>query len=215
MTNSNYNIIQEFIYTPEDINELIQKDNNSNYLDKISYLLMIGSVFIPTNDVKAVNAQKINSSPKIEFVVNNELQLEDYQNNILSLENYNFCFYKNKEDKKELIEKILSFKSLQESWDGFGAMPLEIKSATNAINFLNILSKSHDFINPTDIFPNPHGTVSFVWENSYDERLSLEIGNSSLSYYSLYNGSNPEFFNNVELIDTNIEIIARKINSLF
>jgi hypothetical protein len=215
MINSNYNIIQEFIYTPEDINELIQKDNNNNYLDKISYLLMFGSVFIPTNDVKAENAQKINSSPKIEFVVNNELLLEDYQNNILSLENYNFCFYKNKEDKKEWIEKILSFKSLQESWDGFGAMPLEIKSATNAINFLNILSESQDFINPTDIFPNPHGTVSLIWENSYDERLSLEIGNSSLSYYNLYNGSNPEFFNNVELIDTNIETITRKINSLF
>lgn len=215
MINSNYNIIQEFIYTPEDINELIQKDNNNNYLDKISYLLMFGSVFISTNDAKADNPQKLNSSPKIEFVVDNELQLEDYQNNILSLENYNFCFYKNKEDKKEWIEKILSFKSLQESWDGFGAMPLEIKSATNAINFLNILSESQDFINPTDIFPNPHGTVSLIWENLYDERLSLEIGNSSLSYYILYNGSNPEFFNNVELIDTNIETIARKINSLF
>lgn len=214
MINSNYNIIQEFIYTPEDINELIQKDNN-NYLDKISYLLMFGSVFLPNNDVKAGNIEKINSSPKIEFVVVNELQLEDYQNNILSLENYNFCFYKNKEDKKVWIEKILSFKSLQESWDGFGAMPLEIKSATNAINFLNILSESQDFNNPTNIFPNPHGTVSLIWENLYSERISLEIGNSSLSYYSLYNRSNPEFFNNVELIDTNIETIARKINSLF
>jgi len=215
MGNNSY-IIEDFNYTADDIKELVLvEDNNSaEYLKKISYLLMIGTTLVSTNGTCATTVEKNNSSQEIEFVVENTLPLEDYQNNILSLENYNFCLNKS-ENNNLWIEKILSFKALQQSWDGFDAIPLEIKSASNAINFLNSLSEKNSFVNPSDIFPNPHGTISLIWENLYNERLSLEIGNNSLSYYTLFNNNNPEFFNNVELIDLNIEDIARKINSLF
>ena len=211
-----YEIIEDINYSNEDINDLVNKDSNENYdcFKNISYLLMAGFTIIPANNMTAANNNvKTNSFPLIEVITDNPFKMEDYEQNVFSLENYPFCI--NKSDNKIWIEKILSFKSLQESWDGFGAIPLEIKSASNAISFLNFLSENNNFVNPTDVFPNPHGTVSLIWENSCDERLSLEIGNSSLSYYSLFNGSKPEFFNNVELIDANIDTISRTINSLY
>lgn len=211
-----YQIIKDYNYSIEDINDLVIKNGNENYdyFKDICHLLMVGTTIISANQMNAENkASKSISIPIIEVVVDTSFKIEEYEKNAFSLEDYSFCNIKS--NTRNLTERILSFKSLQESWDGYGAIPLEIKSATNAIDFINFLSEKNVLVDPTDIFPNPHGTISFIWENLYDERLSLEIGNNSLSYYSLFNGSIPEFFNDVELIDNNIESISRKINSLF
>lgn len=211
-----YQIIKDYNYSNEDINDLVIKngDENYDYFKDICHLLMVGTTIISANEMNAENKEpKSTSTPIIEVIVDTSFKIEEYEKNAFSLEDYTFC--NTKSNTRSLTEKILSFKSLQESWDGYGAIPLEIKSATNAIDFINFLSEKNIFVDPTDVFPNPHGTISFIWENLYDERLSLEIGNNSLSYYSLFNGSKPEFFNDVELIDNNIENISRKINSLF
>ncbi len=211
-----YQIIEDYNYSNEDINDLVIKngDENYDYFKDICHLLMVGTTIISANEMNAENkTTKSTSIPLIEVTADTSFKMDEYEKSAFSIEDYTFC--NTKSNNKDLTEKILSFKSLQESWDGYGAIPLEIKSATNAIDFINFLSKNNTFINPTDVFPNPHGTISFIWENLYDERLSLEIGNNSLSYYSLFNGSKPEFFNDVELIDTNIDTISRTINSLF
>ena len=58
----------------------------------------------------------------------------------------------------------------------------------------NIVSKIQD------VYPNPNGTISFLWENYSNERISLEIGNSSMSYYSvLEDQSEPVMFDDVEI----------------
>jgi len=191
-----YQIIEDYSYSAEDINDIVIKNENYDYFKNICHILMVGSTIISTSEVNAENNNiKNKSNPIIEVIADTTFKIEDYEQNVFSLEDYKF--YNSELVSKDLTERILSFKSLQESWDGFGAIPLEIRSATNAINFINFLSQSNTLINPTDVFPNPHGTISMIWENLHKERLSLEI------------------FNNVELKENNIENIARKINSLF
>src|SRR5690606_20136204 len=58
--------------------------------------------------------------------------------------------------REDLVNEILSFKSLKENWDGYGAVPLEIKSASNALNILNKLDNT-SISKVNEIYPNPHG----------------------------------------------------------
>lgn len=213
-----YQIIEDYQYSSEDINELVinRENENYNYFKSISHLIMIGSTVLSISDINAKDSMIVTKPlSTIDVMIDSVFEIEEYSQNVFSLEDYKFCNVNTK--KKDLIEKILSFKSLQESWDGFGAIPLEVKSSINAINFINSLNEYENDIelSPVDIFPNPHGTISMIWENLYEERLSLEIGNYSLSYYNIFNGSEPEFFDNIEFKEDNIENIIRKINSLF
>ncbi len=64
----------------------------------------------------------------------------------------------------EIIMDILSFKSLHEKWDGFDAIPMEVKSATNAIKLMDYIGENI-FCDVTNYYPNPNGTITFEWEN--------------------------------------------------
>ena len=93
------------------------------------------------------------------------------------------------------IKNIFSFKILENNWDGYGAIPAEIESASNAVTFVSYLDEEvAGFI--YDVFPNPNGTISFLWENNSKERLSLEVGNQTMSYYLKLNSQKPQIFNN-------------------
>jgi len=115
--------------------------------------------------------------------------------------------------RKSVIQEILSFKSLINNWDGYNAMPLEIESASNTIYLINLLDEkivgSID-----DLYPNPHGTISFEWVNSFNEKIYLEIGNESFSFFVKFNSSKPLFFDNLEISDENIEILAKHIRAV-
>ncbi|MEX0813713.1 MAG: hypothetical protein WD048_15955 [Chitinophagales bacterium] len=128
---------------------------------------------------------------------NENITLENYQNLVdtpfseyeLELNNH---FYKKKSVKEELIKEIVSFESLKMNWDGFSAYPLEVESAANAINFINLLADK-TISDIEGVLPNSNGTVSVFWENSSGERVSLEIGNNNYSYYVKYNSQKPIF----------------------
>lgn len=99
-------------------------------------------------------------------------------------------------NKNELIEEVLSFKSLKENWDGYGAIPSENKAAANAIDLIYKLKPS--VLNKiSSVFPTTNGTVAFVWENRDDERVSFEIGENNYSYYTQLNNLKPSFFEGV------------------
>jgi hypothetical protein len=124
-----------------------------------------------------------------------------------------FVFLSPKHTKEDMLTKIMSFKSLQHSWDGYGAIPLEVESATNAVKL--IYSLKEDVVGRIeDIFPNPNGTVSFLWENTSGERVSLEIGNHTFSYYIKQNSQKPLFFNNLKLTPDNIAELSKSVKSL-
>ncbi|MGR3302459.1 MAG: hypothetical protein ACUZ8I_08125 [Candidatus Scalindua sp.] len=100
--------------------------------------------------------------------------------------------------RSEVVERVIAFKSLNQSWDGYGAIPLEVKSAANAVRFIYLLNdKIVEKL--SDIYSTPNGTVSFVWENDDNEGLSLELGNNTLSYYVKLNSQKPIFCNNIEI----------------
>src|SRR5690606_27065497 len=100
-------------------------------------------------------------------------EISEYSNTLLQ---------KSYVNKGLFIENILSFKSLENSWDGYGALPLGVKCAKNAIMLLDsfdmaILTKV------SDIHPNPNGTITFEWENKDKEIVSLEIGKDTFTYF--------------------------------
>ncbi|WP_343696280.1 hypothetical protein [Flavobacterium sp.] len=211
-------IIEDMNYSREDICELLETKNNGYgaLAGAYSTALVFGVCNVANASI-VKEISKVDIKPNIENVINEQsvFSLEDYEN-VFLMDNYllNNEVLNNRK-KKEIIESILSFKSLQESWDGYGAFPLQVKSAANAIDFLEVLDLSSEFFPPTDIFPNPTGTASLIWENDLEERLSLEIGNNAISYYTKFNGSEVEFFNDVEINELTIGSIIRKIQALY
>lgn len=117
------------------------------------------------------------------------------------------------EVRKDVIDKIIAFKSLNENWDGYGAFPLEVKSASSAIQFILLLN-DRIVEKISDVSPTPNGTVSLVWENDVNERLALEVGNNTLSYYVKLNSQKPLFFNAIEINVKNAYTISTFIKSL-
>lgn len=104
--------------------------------------------------------------------------------------------------RKALIKDILSFKVLNNNWDGYGAYPLEVESAANAITVINSLAE-YSLIKVDEIFPNPHGTISIILKSI--NTISIEIGNDSMSYYVLENGKEPLFFDDIDVNLSEIE----------
>lgn len=108
---------------------------------------------------------------------------------------------------QDITEKILSFCSLSNNWDGYGAIPLEVKSAANATKLFDLLDDYLLTVN--NIYPNPHGTITFDWDSYLGNELSLEIGNETMSYYfKRHNDVQPLCFDNVPI--NSVE--AQKLN---
>jgi hypothetical protein len=103
-----------------------------------------------------------------------------------------------KYSKDDIVNEVISFRSLTEKWDGYSAIPLEVKSASNALNFIDKVGVDF-FRNLDDFYPNPNGTISFEWKNDSNEGINLEIGNKVCSYYVALNSQDPLFFNNVKI----------------
>jgi hypothetical protein len=147
-----------------------------------------------------INAKNIVSSENIQ---NLDYYLQSYNdcielpynqylkgvNEISSVSNFN---------NKDIIKDIISFKTLNNKWDGYGAIPLEVESATNAILLMHLVG---DLFTKRlkDFYPNPYGTISFNWENESEETISLEIGNMQMSYYVELNSSEVVYRNNIDI----------------
>lgn len=134
------------------------------------------------------------------------LNIDEFINKVNSISSVKFT-------KDEIRKNILSFKSLKESWDGYGALPLEIGSASNALKILEQLDllsigKIDDF------YPNSHGTISFEWINNLHEKLFLEIGNDYFSFFVKYSNNEPLFFDELKISNENIKLLSEKIRSI-
>lgn len=153
----------------------------------------------------------------IEELPNKEPKIERYRSKIkellssntkelVSLKNKDIIKYNfRKNTKQSLYKDILSFKSLKYSWDGYGSIPLEVESAANALLVINSLET--EVVEALDsISPNPHGTVSLLWENNNDV-ISLEIGNHEMSYYVEEEGKETLFFNKLGINDASISTL--------
>jgi len=116
--------------------------------------------------------------------------------------------------RQELIKEIISFKSLEQSWDGFNALPLQVESAFNAIYLIDFIGEKN-IKKLAEIYPNPNGTISFRWLNEFGINISLEVGNKSMSYYLEIEEGKPEFFNQIFINQEEREKLARIIERYF
>ena len=110
------------------------------------------------------------------------------------------------------ISKVNEYISLNENWDGYNSIPVTSQSGQNAINFIICLNDSI-LEKVSDIFPNPHGTITFEWVNKLEEKISLEIGNNSYSYFVTHLNKNPKLIDGKDIF-SNIGEITREISSL-
>ncbi len=108
--------------------------------------------------------------------------------------------------------QIDNFVDLDDNWDGYGGIPVYPEVAKNAKKILRTLDPEY-VRKITDIFPNPHGTVTIEWENNKG-KFSLEIGKSSFSYFVDLNDGQPKGLNgtglpDVKLIEANLFEVFR------
>lgn len=184
---------------------------NSNI--KLKNNVLMASIFASTisstnpnfSNINFCHTEKSNDIASYYHLIENpfQLTLEEYK----SIFKYSFTL-------NDFINEILSFKSLNNNWDGYGAIPTEIRCASQAIQLANRLSeKLLDKI--SEIFPTPNGTVTIEWENYSGERLVAEIGSETFSYYLKLNSFNPRFFNDVSISNESISELSSNIKKLF
>lgn len=190
----------------------MEKGKTANYVKTIILGGALATSVMGTGNIDQTNKIKfkykvietsIVNNTVSEFEVIQQSQINDYIKINTPLIN-----------KDELIKEILSFKSLNNNWDGYGAHPLQINSAFNALKLIDLLENSI-VAKIDDIYPNPNGTVSFMWKNTIDERISLEVGNQTISYYVKSNNNETLFFNKISINDESISKLYSQIINLF
>lgn len=108
---------------------------------------------------------------------------------------------------------INRFTKLKDNWDGYGGVPVSSAVADRVRKFVWSLDPSLT-LKISDVFPNSHGTISIDWENEKQEKLSIEIGKTTFSYFVDYNDvKETKLFDGVGLPD--IESFTYYILDLF
>ncbi len=109
--------------------------------------------------------------------------------------------------------QINSFAELNDNWDGYNAIPIfeEIINITKSF----IVCINDSFIdNVSDIYPNPHGTITIEWEKNENEKLSLEIGINNYSYFVQYPNKPAKLQKGLSIIDDS-KILTKDLSELF
>ena len=113
----------------------------------------------------------------------------------------------------EIRETILSSRALANNWDGFGAVPVGVQSASMAISLLENLTPAA-IKQIDDCFPESNGTISLKWKNEYAERISVNVGSTGMSYYVKLLGEETEYFNSIEINEQSVQMLSKKIESI-
>lgn len=202
------------LYSIEEISERINFESSIKLEDKIDnnskkkssiFTIFAGTLILVSSldNVNQIQFKKGESLESINSYINFvSTPLSDYSRHIRKMtSNYSG-------GHSEIVEKIIAFRSLNYSWDGYGAFPAEVKSASNAIAIVEKLP-AKAISSMYDLFPNPNGTISFIWENDNDERVSLEVGNSTFSYYVKFNSQDVLFYDKKEINDKEISELGK------
>ncbi len=202
LLNSNDEFSIENIITKKE-----QKNSNLRANVMLSFAL-VGSMSITQVDAaQHYNLSNIDENIEIVSLENGQKisqKLTEYSNELIE---------KTYADKSAYVEEILSFKSLENSWDGYGAVPLGVKSAKNTLSLIDsfdayILNKI------SDMHPNPNGTITIEWENKDSEIISLEVGKDTFTYYVNFNSLETKFYNKQRFSFENIQMLKKYISAI-
>ena len=77
--------------------------------------------------------------------------------------------------------------SLEDNWDGYGALPVSFESYLNARQILDTMPTTTPL---PDISADPDGEISFEWYNGARKRFSLSVGaDGQLTYAGIFGSS--------------------------
>ena len=190
----------------EESGRLLSRNNPQKALVLASALAISPISNVIANDDLFVNQEIVNFNME-NYTTSIDKAYSEYIQEIKQFDNIDI------NAKNDLIRRIISFKSLNENWDGNGALPTEVQSASNAIilmNYLNIRTLSK----VSDVYPTPHGTVTIYWENKSGEALSLEVGNNRFNYYLRLNSLKPVTVDNVDISEKSGKEISKLVAEL-
>lgn len=207
---SNYDILPNS--TDEfNIDSIINKKEQKTSALRANVVLsfaLVGSMAInQVNATQQYNLSNLDASIEMVSLEKGQQlsrQITEYSNNLIE---------KTYADKAAFIERILSFKSLENNWDGYGALPSSVKCAKNTLTLIDsfdsfILNKI------SDMHPNPNGTISIEWENKNSEIISLEIGKDTFTYYVDFNSLDTKFYNKQSFSFENIQLLKKYISAI-
>lgn len=104
---------------------------------------------------------------------------------------------------EKYILQIKDFTRLPYNWDGYGAVPLLNEVFENSKSILETLVEI-----PSDIYPNPHGTLGIEYENEETNNyLIIEVGKESMSYSTLFFSKDKVAINKDSLEDLKIYLM--------
>jgi hypothetical protein len=175
------------------------------------YLIFAGGSLLTAQDAIS---KSLNITEPISYTESCKDYEKSFKNNIVPYVDYiNESVTKQTITKHDLVRKILAFKSLNNSWDGYGSLPLEIESASNSIRLIDLIGEDI-FCTVDKFYPNPNGTITFEWINNQDENIFVEVGNSSFSYFVKLASSQPKYFDNNEISKSSTQLLSEFIQTL-
>lgn len=208
MVTEKYNILQNQNNNDvmlEDYDAISMVSNKAFKIGIVSTVLLCAHPNIYANEVRYKLKENV-TNESFQYAKLNSHYFDSYIDSVNKISKINFS-------KREIIKNILSFKSLNNNWDGYNAIPLEVESASNAIFLVNELGENN-MEKIDDFYPNTHGTLTFEWINELNEKLFVEVGNDKFSFFVKYNNSAPQFFNDMELNNENIKKLSTFIKSI-
>jgi hypothetical protein len=81
-----------------------------------------------------------------------------------------------------IIDKIKSFKDLEEDWDSYGAKCIEQDTIDRAIEFYELSINQLNKLPDPFVCPDCNGNIDFSWENN-NKKLWLVIPEKKLEYF--------------------------------
>ncbi len=115
---------------------------------------------------------------------------------------------------ENLRDQIDHFQGLKNNWDGYGGIPLLDEVGCLGKKLISVFLSSVFVDKISDIFPNPHGTLTFEWENTEGEKVSLEMGTDNYSYFAKFNNENPKFKNGEDIF-SDYKDFSKELGKLF
>lgn len=114
----------------------------------------------------------------------------------------------------EIEKEILAFTSLENNWDGYGAIPACKECASNAISLIKLI-RENTFCSITECYPNPNGTISLEWNKDNKEHVYVEVGRETMSYDIRVTGKNHEHYNKININSKEAKKLSGFINDLY
>ena len=91
------------------------------------------------------------------------------------------------EEAKTATKTVHELASLEDDWDGYGAVAISDRARANAERFASIIGDTPFNLPTPEVTPNPAGTISFEWDSPHGEAY-FEIGDTDYSAFIKSNG---------------------------